>query len=187
MRYGTSFKNIGTIGIELREILDQYENVSAHWFHEHGQCSIDSKLAGGHNMVIEVVQYHAHTHQTQTIITKFLTGLEYAGCCRIGSIIGVAEKDIPTKFVGSPSPKKIGQILKPWSSSRANECKKQDAVAQAYGRLVSLEKHGAIKLTTGAYSEGSHCSGRTWFVYSNMIDQRDGDKVIKRWCFNEAL
>jgi hypothetical protein len=85
-----------------------------------------------------------------------------------------------------PTKTKIGQILSPWSSSRANEYSKATAVEIALKILIGDYHIDKITFQTGSFSPRSRCTGGSWLVDGNrkVIEQLgEGDKVLSTWQF----
>ncbi len=84
----------------------------------------------------------------------------------------------------------ISKILSPWTSSRANEVRKGEAVSRAIKILTGEYHLDQERFVAGAYSERSHCSGRVWLVdrvTSTISELGAGDKVLKIYDFSNFV
>jgi hypothetical protein len=84
----------------------------------------------------------------------------------------------------------ISKILSPWTSSRANELRKEEAVNRAIKILTGKHYLDQERFFTGAYSERSHCSGRAWLVNrvtSTISELGAGDEVLKIYDFSNFV
>lgn len=84
----------------------------------------------------------------------------------------------------------ISRILTPWSSSKANEYRKDEAVEIAIKILRGEHQLDRYRFYTGAFSEGSHLSSRAWLVdrvTSTISELGAGDEVLKVYDFSDFV
>jgi hypothetical protein len=186
------YKGVQLFGTDLANFyVDQWKKNGwdVFWEHYDGEVIVDGRKGFGHCMVITVWRSLTPSGGFIPVDLKIITGLDYEACKRCSARLAIPEHGVKTTFVKKLTKRAIFDILTPWSSSKANEYTKDQAVNVTCDVLTGASQFLDLHLTTGAYSERSHCSGRSWAVYGDafcierVVHDTDGAKPIERWVF----